>query len=157
MSRPLALRGQPAPSPKEIREQDNEQAIGGMRSPAASVSRVPSSATTGRLVLDIIRHHVATKPHLLQPCRARFETKPTAGFQATDLDELHRDVTQALGIRANRPASGISADLVEGWVRHAQDPDIDLATWLRTGALLGIKRKVSHRGIFPQDANTGKS
>ena len=38
---------------------------------------------------------------------------------------------------------------MEGVVQAMGDPEVDLATWLRQGAPLGITQPIHARGVFP--------
>ena len=45
---------------------------------------------------------------------------------------------------------GLSASLFRAYAKASDDPDTDLANWLKTGAHMGIPIPITHRGIFPQ-------
>ena len=40
--------------------------------------------------------------------------------------------------------------LVDGWVTKAEDPEVDLAPWCRSGTPLGIVKEVIPRDVFPR-------
>ena len=58
VSRPLQLRGTPVPSAKSIREQENAEALGGMRQPWRSVQYLPDVAAVKRALLPILQSHL---------------------------------------------------------------------------------------------------
>ena len=144
-----ALRGNRLSTAKEIREQENEAATGGMRNPSKAIERIPDAIPTGRRVRQALLHAIAEDETLLEPCRARFNRQHTDGFSATQLRSLYSTVMKALGATGEMPSRGISATLLQAWLTSSGDPDTDLPQWLIEGAPLGVSRPITSRGIFP--------
>ena len=116
MDRPTQLRGQALPSAREHKEAQNAEALGGMRCPAAAADSSPQALEAGRAVLAVILAAIAERPRLLEPCAARFSDAATTGFLQEDLDWLYQRVIHVLQASGARPASKVSADLLEAWV-----------------------------------------
>ena len=150
--KPYSLRGKSDPSAKELREQQNADAIGGMRNPARSVSRIPKARATGRTIFSVLKalllahvSHLAVLDSL--------GTDHCPGFPTSLVEQARHQCASALGFTYN-PANtadwtDLRPDFVENYVRQAEDPEVALSHWLRAGCPLGIRDELEPSGIFP--------
>ena len=68
----------------------------------------------------------------------------------TELVEAVRAKVCQLGGEAFREgAPGLRPEVFKAYRRITSDPDSQLATWLETGAPLGIEEPIASSGIFP--------
>ena len=44
----------------------------------------------------------------------------------------------------------LDAQLYESWISQAEDPDVDIPSWLRRGTPMGIEAAMTPRGVFPE-------
>ncbi len=145
--RDAPLRGEAAPSAREVRDKENAAAVGGMRNPAQAVSKLPQVQALGRRLREALLPLVAPgQPipritgHLLSGGVAE---PPPAGV----CDAPRRAIAEALGIAAPTAPGLDHATLYA--IRDAGDPDPHVADWVKDGAPLGISRPVPSSGIFP--------
>ena len=146
---PVLLRGARAPTSKEIRDEGNFDAVGGMRNPFISVSEIPKAASAGRTIRQILDRCLGLHP--------TFTDSVLASLSGSPLTEP----PQELVLSARKGICGLSGRVVNGWSPGlcslafstcfglSGDPDDCLPDWLNEGAPLGINREVSRRGIFP--------
>ncbi len=64
------MKGRPDPSKKQVRESENHMALGGMRSPHHTVSRITLAATAGATLAALLTEMVGNNIRLLQPVTA---------------------------------------------------------------------------------------
>eukprot|EP00969_Alexandrium_andersonii_P268860 11882607-Alexandrium_andersonii.AAC.1 len=60
------LRGAPAPTARQLREGENDRAVGGMRQPRASVGRVPRAAEFRDRVRPVLLQYLQDAPELVR-------------------------------------------------------------------------------------------
>ena len=67
------------------------------------------------------------------------------------------DAKEASGVRLSAKyeyVSTVDAELVEGWIKKVNDPDVAIPTWIRQGVPLGIHCPIQCCGIFPPSDET---
>ena len=157
----LTPRQEPKPikSKKEIREEENEDAIGGMRNPNRAISRSAAWRRIGsklRSVLDESLDQCMDHPvyQLLRKLRKK-ESVDSPDFQKylEDMGEATASkMAQALDLpdAMEKGPSGWRWRLIQAITIEADDPDIDVAMWLAGDTPLGIDKPILPRGVFPK-------
>ena len=149
-----------APAPgltiKEMREGENEEALGGMRNPAESLKRLPSQGHgcigVRRALADAINNDETALAVVLDILSG----VKTSGFHRDLKAKARANVRQALGLwpsGGDVERSGLQPDVIEAMSALMIDPDSVLAHWLRHGAPLGASVPVEHTGVFPLDTH----
>ena len=126
-------------------------ALGGMRSPASSLARVPGSCVAGDKIRDTLDRVIASHETLRNPAQRILAGLPTPGFSTQEVARARAAVWKALQITHRPVATGLQPHLIEKYGDLSGDPDTDLAPWLLNGAPLGAYRPVTSRGVFPVD------
>ena len=142
---------------REVRERENTDAIGGMRNPAASVSRLPRLRLAGRRVHDVIDKFIADHTEILEDVQESIVAgKDLIGEQR--VEELAKLVGAALGAPHHRRGhtSVWRPGIVQAFVDCAGDPESMLAKWLDAGAPTGVAHDVESVGIFPRTEAKGQ-
>lgn len=162
MSQPL--RGA---EPPDLKDQEDRQAIGGLRNAAESVSRLSHLQTFGRrLGIDIqtsLLSNALDATSKGKPNEAW--TEVVCNLIATSDKEARAPLEAVQAVRQlivkhtghvadTRQAvqdctTDIDHALTESWRRAALDPDEDVCGWLRTGAPAGLSIAPRTCGIFP--------
>ncbi len=143
------MKGRPDPSKKLRREVDNNTALGGMRNPHSSVPRVRDASKAGATISQLLCECVDLEPRLLQPVTAILRGAKTTGFHANDVAIIKDYIADQLQAGKPLPGPGLDPSAFRMWTDASGDPDTDLATWLESGAPLGIIHPVTSKGIFP--------
>ena len=142
---------------KERRERENNECIGGLRSPWKSVQKLPKLREVGRQLRRILEDFLDAHP--------KFENMPQGGQQAEELEEaqeveeLRRIIAEVLGTEDSRACDNGSpwrAGLLQAHVNKTNDPESGLPRWLREGSPIGVARPVEPVGIFPRVDPEGK-
>ena len=134
---------------KRLRQKENSEAIGGMRSPHISVGKIPGWKLTGdklRKALDeVIDNH-------WEHCQEVVDNlgKEQDGFSEATIRDAQLALESLFDIPHRETVKGkVRADLVQAVSADAGDPDDVLPDWLRGQTPLGIVNKIPTRGIFP--------
>ena len=143
------MKGRPDQSKKQLREVDNNTALGGMRNPNRSVHRIANAQQAGATIATFLTECINLNPRLLQPVTAILQGAHSIGFKPSNIFTI-KEYTADL-MQAGTPLAGPGLDpaAFKMWTDASGDPDIDLPRWLETGAPLGILHPVTSRGIFP--------
>lgn len=157
----LSPRQEPKPtkSKKEVREEENEEAIGGMRNPNKAVARSAAWRRIGgklRNILDESLDECMDHPvyQLIQKLRSK-ESVDHPDFQRY-LADMGESTAAKIAKALNSPdalergPSGWRWRLIETITNEAEDPDVDVAAWLAGNTPLGIDKPIPPRGVFPQ-------
>jgi len=129
---------------------ENEQALGGLRSPAASLLTLPTAIING---------------HKLGTClRSLVESWNLPVIQsAADLhDHLFTETQLAAAMNVlyghfevppwQHSVSPVRGDILHGLASYLGDPDAEIAKWFHAGqgTPMGIEHTMPHTGVFPQ-------
>ena len=142
---------------EERRERENNECIGGLRSPWKSVQKLPKLREVGRQLRRILEDFLDAHP--------KFENMPQGGQQAEELEkaqeveELRRIIAEVLGTEDARACDNGSpwrAGIVQAHINKTGDPESGLPRWLREGSPIGVARPVEPVGIFPRVDPEGK-
>ena len=131
---------------KRVRiEQQNDEAIAGLRNPAKAQKILPQWPPVGREVRSTIE---AT----LQRCSDLFDLRQYVGSDETpDLEAgltlLQAALHRKFGFGSKAP--GLWGGALERLVTLTSDPDTETATWPRLGTPLGIVEPIRPSNIFP--------
>ena len=147
-----------------MREQENEQCVGGMRGPAESVRKIPGWARVGDLLRPSLCEAVEESKDL-QGALEEYSAEMDGKQWAERFGPVAHDVFQPRGAQCIGHLSGhLRADLSQptGWrhgllgkmVEVAGDPEVDVPNWLGGETLLGVSKEVPGRGIFPKAGPT---
>ena len=82
------MKGRPDPSKKQRREAENRTALGGMRSPHHTVSRITHTSKAVAKVATLLTEMIDLNPWLLQPAMAILEGSITVGFDEIEITAL---------------------------------------------------------------------
>ncbi|CAK0845264.1 unnamed protein product [Prorocentrum cordatum] len=154
VARPAPTAAAPA-SRQERREQENHLCVGGLRSTAASVARLPRLCALGKEVAALYDDWVSEYPEAAAVVQ-RFGDKSYTG-PGSDLVEVWRSrLREHLGAPPEgqtahewgRP-SPLQAELLHAWLQAGGDPEICLRDWCQVGAPLGVEVPIPTCGIFP--------
>ena len=144
------------PSKRQRREEQNDFAIGGMRSPAVSVSRLFQVRKTGETISSAWLEFVRDHPKALEAAvrygsnEAKID-KDTLAAWREKLEALLGAV-QADGItlkEAMEFASPLNAPLWDAWRVYSRDPEQFIGQWAREGVPLGMDAEIPESEIFP--------
>ena len=165
------------PTAKQTRAAENDAALGGMRRPDRTVERVPNAKAVGAAIRESLLGALRTRPNRTSRVKRRvgkeahgsqadsLQASPIAALLRGEETSGHPDrlvgrarklVADALAPWAHldpssapKPGESVWADLVEAYCIAAEDPEQDLATWLREGAPTGLLHALEASGIFP--------
>ena len=149
-------------SRKERRAVENAACIGGMRSPWKSVRRLPRVAAAAARVRRVIDEAFVLKPKLLSIVDLLGTDVPEDSdrfrWMRAQADIIAEKCLEELGGAGavEEPVVHMTwhADLVEAFVREADDPEKDLVRWLRVGCPAGIAGPSRARASFPGARNS---
>ena len=137
-------------SKRVIREQENKDAIGGMRSPHKSLTKVPGWKQTGQTINEALDPII---DEYWDECVAMYDSlgDQQDGFSEQMVEQARRALEKSFSCKYRRSWPGwVRSDLVEAITAHAGDPDNVLHKWLAGETPLGIRNEIEHRGIFPE-------
>ena len=142
---------------KSIPDQEDEEALGGMRNPRRSVERLPKSCELGCLMRELLETGVAKHSSLKETASAIFNgSSPIPDFDPRVISRMKaafKKVLSAEGLpeKTSLANSPIDPALLWGWAEFAEDPDgKTLASWIQRGAPLGFDEAIECNGVFPK-------
>ena len=152
IQREFPLKGRPE---KPRKEQEDENAVGGMRTPLKSLKRMPRTTVGSRIrtcIDDFLNEHPEFQRALLAAVGAE---KGTFDFEDKRIVQLRRRVADILGVDDIEAVSNSLCStpfrhgILGAWTRLAQDPGRFLMGWLANGAPAGVARDIPDNNIFP--------
>ena len=133
---------QPKMTAKQVREQENKAAVGGLRHPRDAVRKSEELRRTGSRIRRVVEDHM-TNDRIRAMCE-----DCTAGMSKEWILEVRRALGSGFG--AEVTDSGLQADLSQKLLECAADKDAcTLPQWMRHGFPLGIEEEIKNNGIFP--------
>jgi len=137
-------------SKKQRRERENASVPGGMRTPWKYVKYHPRARIVGSMIADVIDRFLDQNPDVSTWLLEEGE-EGREKYRAIEMNLL-KQLGYLLGAKSLDfgKSSKWRADLVEAYVRVAEDPEVHFADWLRNGAPTGVAREIVSCGIFPQ-------
>ena len=151
-------------SPKVL---DNIKCIGGLRSTARSVAKVPQLLELGARIRQrfdtLLDKHPDIQQAVLNAIGAAEDSDDSKGPNDSQLELCRNLFWDAMGLAPdNSPVdnhickSNIRAHLLHTWTRLAGDPDLLAASWPSCGAPAGLTQEISDPGIFPDVGDSAK-
>ena len=144
---------------KEVREEENYQAIGGMRNPDIAVERLFQVRQVGRKLREEWKKFVTEFPHardiaeLYGTDRAKHDSELVSEWKTRILKCLGGK-RQFEGVRLKEKmeyTSPLDPDMWHAWQCETKDPDECLHLFIREGVPLGMDETIpSSGGIFPE-------
>ena len=126
-------------------EQENENALGGLRNPCKAVRQLPGWTVVGKAVcniLEAVKIKCSDLTHLTQLIGTDKAPDMQVGLQFL-ADTLNGSLR--FGCRQD----GLWGSALEALVAASGDPDRETATWPRLGTPLGIVETIHPSGVFP--------
>ena len=152
----VPLRGHTQESVHDRRERENEEAVGGMRSPAHSLRHVPRAEDFAARVRPVLEAHLTAHSDVLTFIESLLRGQPLmdpselpSGLKGPALAELCLKLAQALGVSPCCPGR-LNSGLMDAFHRIGGDPDGDVSKWAGGGAPLGIVHHLKPSPIFPK-------
>ena len=146
------------PSKRAIRDQENKDAIGGLRRPLWAIERFPGIRAVGREVSQLFDKFVRRYP-AAEEAAAGYGTK---GFELKYVEEWRRELRLHFGLGDRdgvvlTPKIGfktpVDVALLEAWAKKAADPETAVTRWLASGAPLGANASIETCNIFPEKSD----
>ena len=147
------------PPNKEIKEQLNEEAIGGMRNPSRAVSRLHMTREVGEQLrrawnaYELEQWDIADVATQYGSEEAKFLEIRTAEWKRRILKlwKLDRHEKELVLRQANEFVSPLDWELWEEWQRRSKDPDHNLPRHIKRGVPMGMELEIPDTGgIFPK-------
>ena len=143
------------PSAKQLRDAENQRALGGLRAPWRALERLPGLARVGRLVRAALAQSEAGR-EVQRLIIAKFGAKDFAGPDAQLLTAWREDLRRSLSAPAEAQRtprwgqpSPVQAELLQKLLQEAGDPENALREWVVEGVPLGVERAIPTAGVFP--------
>ena len=154
-----------ANSAKNVRDIENRQCVGGMRSPVWAVNRNHGLKAVGGHVRGIFSSWLTLNPSAWLVAtnygRVDYEGPPdelVLSFRAALAQGIGAEPHEVgtwnydqhhfrFGVRT--PGSAIQGSIIDSWLKCANDPDDQIGVWQRQGVPLGTEVDIVSRDIFP--------
>jgi len=156
------------PIDRDLREEEDQQAIGGLRRCAASVARLPVLLARAAEVAERLDRYLEQKPEIAEfvlgllgrrvecICK-RGSTKGCVACHLSQVVQKFREeFLESLGSNGAIPqadlgdlGSALRPEVFRAWRGFSGDPDDEVERWLVDGAPCGVLESPAHRGIFP--------
>ena len=139
------------PSKKQQRLAENDAAIGGMKSPHKSLTKVPGWYPVGKQLREALDKVADKYNHELRDVLDAMGTIEDITFPEEIQAAAASAVESVCGIQNGTGAQikGVRHDLVDALSKMAADPDNVLPQWFQGYTPLGVKNPIPTRGIFP--------
>ena len=134
-------------SKRELREAENQAALGGLRNPRHAVKLSPSLRNTGA------RLRKAIEP-LLEAQISPILQDITSGVSDDWVRQVRKAISTTFGVTCS-DSDGLQHGLWQALLHEAADPDAEcLSELIENGFPLGIKSAITNTGIFPATASS---
>ena len=138
-----------APSKKQIREAENEKAIGGLRNPQSSRARIHGWNTLGREMAGRLEHIVEKHAAKFEEVLKNIGVEGASGIPAEIVEEAQQVLCDIVGIEAAQwDKQCVCSELLEALAHKAGNPELSAAAWPKTGTPLGIITEIPCYWIF---------
>jgi len=136
---------------RELRDRENAEAIGGMRNPKQSISKLPGLETFGGWLNQFLEEFIG-RHTVLKTCVAKIRAGQPEPFPSAIIKEARDQLAKALGTTiAESQESPLCSSLLRSLASWTDDPDAALlADWLEHGAPIGILHPITSTGVFPK-------
>ena len=127
---------------KQVREEENKKAVGGLRNPRSAVTKSEKLRKLGRRLRTVIDSCYSLKE--VEAMNADI----TCGASKELVLQARRKLCQEFGVEPK--SSGLQPMLWRRILESAEDADaVVLPKWMEEGFPLGIKGQIENTGIFP--------
>lgn len=127
---------------RDLREEENRKAVGGLRDPRSAVKASASLRRVGAKLRRIIEENFRDEE--VEKLCENFEE----GLSQTWVEEIRQKLGKEF--QAEVKSEGLQADLLQAMLTEAEDVDAEtLPKWIRTGFPLGISEEIVNTGVFP--------
>eukprot|EP00435_Cladocopium_sp_Y103_P000377 s3357_g1.t1 len=132
-------------SNKEVREMENNKAIGGLRNPYKAIQNNMKTWKVGAGV----RHALLgiLKENLVE-LQALVRGEPFSGFREETAEKAAKDLAALMGA-SHLPPTPLRVELLDSLLKSSSDPEQDVQDWLKDGFPLGIEKELKVNAIFP--------
>ena len=148
------------PSKKQLRAEEDLEAIGGLRSPHKSVKQLPKAAQLGEWLRSLVQEETKGETRTLVAAVNTLGKGETPQLLNGLAQRIRRRMCQELGVRAG-PDQELQGHLIAQLAEAMGDPDKPLQAWLKRGTVpLGITNPIEPGGVFPlaqQNLSEGES
>ena len=142
---------------KALRELANSRALGGMRDPASSLSRLPNACTAGGKIRELLLRVIPRHESVRGTVASILQGQPAPGFSSEAVADAREAVRSALDSTPPPVArKGLQPDIFAAYCKASGDPDWPLSEWILQGAPLGATREITRVGVFPADVKPEK-
>ena len=154
----MTVRLRPKDQNADVKRREEALAIGGMRKPQRSLTKLPLVVALGRQLRSVLEHSLLEHPDPGAACLAAIGNASNADqIPAEALNSVRLSLAKLFKVDNIEPVGNahfsteIRAHLLAGWRSVSQDPDWAVADWLlASGAPAGILRHPEDCGIFPR-------
>ena len=139
------------PASKVRRATEAAAAIGGLRDPAISLSKLPALDQYGDS-LNLVLAKVLDRDPTAEAVLAKVARSNCEGFSEATIVQSRRYLCMLVGCSWGEDMDGVynpQARLLEALVRVSGDPDTSVPSWLAGSTPLGIELPIQTHGIFP--------
>ena len=149
-------------SKKEIREEENEASLGGMRNPNKAVAKLAGWRNLASGLRRALSEAVSAHPEIFQVLDdIRAEKELSDDVVAKCLTPVAEAAAAALAKELGgscdwekKGPTGWRTELIRRITEVAEDPDVDIADWLGGNTPLGINKEIPSRGVYPKSDET---
>ena len=148
------LRGPTLVGNKELKEDENQKCLAGMRNPASVLRAWPSLVPAMAELGEFLKEKIEKVPSFqgLSGCCGAEPSRPPPS--ETLLDLLRNQVEEILGLprgagKLHHPAAPWRYEIIKAVQQACDDPDVVLPVWLADGAPMGLTCPIEPGGLFP--------
>jgi hypothetical protein len=140
----------------ETKDEQAEKALGGLRHPARSVSRLPYMSEVGISLRDALESYLNKHPDLVARAVSAIGVEDTSSLlPSEDIAEIRKLIFRTFNCRDAVPRwnpnvpTPVNFKLLEAWRFAAGDPDKYVCEWFEKGAPAGLTKPIETCGVFP--------
>lgn len=127
---------------KQVREEENKKAIGGLRNPRSAVKKSPELRSAGLRIRQVLDKN--WRDEEVESLCQDF----TKGTSTEWVQQVRKELAAEFGVEEGQ--QGLQADLWRKMLTAAKDPDMcTLPEWIVSGFPLGIEGPIENNGVLP--------
>ena len=138
-----------------LREQENSQAVGGMRNPRLSQCRLPGWAPTGNRLRRVLLAALERNERSVRTTMRDLGSPGCAGFASGVVEAAREAIAVEFGVALTGQPRADRAALFRALIAASGDPDDVLPDWVGGSTPLGISKPILCRGIFHRVERNG--
>ena len=134
-------------TPKERREWENSNCLGGLRNPRFAQEKLPHLRQAGQKLHDFLDEYINLQPDTF----IEDMLSPKAATMAQSVEKAVTEfMAQKLGCSPRRGKVGkMRPEIAAAIGQLSGDPDVEVPRWMDEGAPLGISAPIVPCGVFP--------